>query len=112
MNVHCEVRQDTGIVRINGPLTSATVEEFRRVFGAWLPLSGCKNVILDLEAMDALDSTGLGSLVGALNMVIERGGDIRIAALQKRPRIVFEITRSYRVFDIFDTVTEALEARR
>lgn len=112
MNVSCEIKQDAGLVRINGPLTSATVEEFRRVFWAWMPQSGCRHVVLDLAAMDLLDSTGLGALVGALKLVAEKGGDIRVAALQKRPRLVFEITRSHRVFEIYDTVAEALEARR
>lgn len=112
MNVSCEVRKGTGLVRVHGPLTSASVEEFRRVFWSWYPQSGCKHVIMDLLGMESLDSTGLGSLVGALKLVAEKGGDIRVAALQKRPRLVFEITRSYKVFDIFDTVEEAFAAGR
>lgn len=112
MNVSCEVRHGTGLVRIAGPLTSGTVEEFRRVFWSWFPQSGCRRVVLDLAAMEALDSTGLGALVGALKLVAEKAGDICVAALQKRPRLVFEITRSYKVFEIFDTVEEALAAAR
>ena len=68
--------------------------------------------MLDLSGMESLDSTGLGTLIGALKLVGEKGGDIKIASLQKRPRLVFEITRSYKVFEIFDTVAEALAAAK
>ena len=108
MNVKCEVRDGIAIVAIEGPLTAGTAEEFRRVFWTWYPDTGCKHVVLNLAAMDTLDSTGLGSFVAALKFVAERGGDIRIAALQKKPRLVFEITRSHRVFEILDTVEEAI----
>lgn len=112
MIVKCEIREGAGVVAIEGPLTAATAEEFRRVFWSWYPQAGCKHIVLDLGAMDTLDSTGLGSFVAALKFVAESGGDIRIARLQKKPRLVFEITRSHRVFEILDTVEEALRAAR
>lgn len=112
MTVTSENRKGVGLVRVTGPLLAANVDEFRGAFWPWYPQSGCRNVVLDLAAMDALDSTGLGTLIGALKLVGETGGDIKVAALQKRPRLVFEITRSYKVFDIFDTVDQALQSAR
>lgn len=112
MNVKCEIREGVGIVAIEGPLTAATAEDFRRAFWAWYPQAGCRRVILDLGAMDVLDSTGLGTFVAALKFVAEQGGDIRIARLQKKPRLVFEITRSHRIFEILDTVEEALRVSK
>ncbi len=35
---------------------------------------------------------------------------MKLASLQKKPRMVFEITRAYKVFEIFDTVEEAVKA--
>ena len=110
MNVTCENRNGIGVVRVIGPLMASSVDEFTRVFWPWYPQSGCRNVVLDLSDMDALDSTGLGTLVVSLKYVSEKGGDMKIAHLQKRPRLVFEITRSYKVFEIFDSLDEALKA--
>ena len=112
MQITHEVKEQTGIVHIVGPLTAATSDELRRNFWPWYPQSGAQNVVLDLGGMDVMDSTGLGTLIGALKLVGEKGHDIKIAALQKRPRLVFEITRSYKVFEIFDTVDEALNAAK
>ena len=38
------------------------------------------------------------------------GGEVRLACLQAHPRIVFDITKVFRVFEIFDTVEEARKA--
>jgi anti-sigma B factor antagonist len=56
-----------------------------------------------------MDSAGLGTLIAVLKRITERGGDMKIACLQKKPRMVFEITRAYKVFEIYDTVDEALK---
>jgi anti-sigma B factor antagonist len=97
------------LVELSGPLTAATVEPFREQFSAWqADEAGVKNYVLDLSAVDFMDSAGLGALIAALKRITEKGGDMKLACLQKKPRMVFEITRAYKVFDIFDTVEEAL----
>ena len=63
-----------------------------------------------MAGVDFLDSAGLGSLIALLKRVSERGGDMKIAGLQKKVRMVFEITRAFKVFDIFDNPDEALKA--
>ena len=68
--------------------------------------------VVDLASVEQIDSAGLGCLVAALKRTSEAGGDLKIARLQKRPRLVFEITRSHRVFEIFDSVEEAMGAAK
>lgn len=112
MTITTEIQGGIGVIHVDGPLTAATIDEFRRIFWPWYVLAGCRNVVLDLGGVESLDSTGLGTLVAALKLASEKGGDIRIANLQKRPRLVFEITRSYKVFEIFETVAEAIAASK
>ena len=66
------------------------------------------NIVFDLSAMTHIDSSGLGVLVQLLQRANTRGGTIKLACLQPHPRIVFDITKVYRVFEIFDTVDAAL----
>ena len=67
--------------------------------------------MLDLAAMDFIDSAGLGVIIAILKRVTEQNGDIRIANLQRKARVVFEITRAYKIFEIFDSLEEALKAK-
>ena len=61
-----------------------------------------------MSKMTHIDSSGLGALVSILQWINTRGGVIKLACVQPRPKIVFEITKVYRVFEIYDTVADAL----
>jgi anti-sigma B factor antagonist len=110
MAVTCELKGTVGVIRVTGPLLSGNADGFRQTFESWFTQAGCRQVVADLSGMDQLDSTGLGSLIAALKRITEKGGDLKLAALQKRVRLVFEITRTYKVFEIYDTVEEALRS--
>jgi anti-sigma B factor antagonist len=99
-----------GIIKINEALTAATVDAFREQLSTWQAAEAeVKNFVIDLEDVDFMDSAGLGTLIAVLKRVTEQGGDMKVACLQKKPRMVFEITRAYKVFEIFDTVDEAVK---
>ena len=54
-----------------------------------------------------IDSSGLGVLVQVLQKVKAGGGKVILAALQPAPKIVFDITKVSRVFEIVPTVADA-----
>ena len=58
--------------------------------------------------MEHVDSSGLGALVSVLQWMNGNGGVIKLCCLQSRPKIVFDITKVYRIFDIYATEAEAL----
>ena len=69
-----------------------------------------KNVIVDLSATDFVDSSFLGTLVAGLKKSTMKNGDLKIVGLQAPVRAMFELTRLYRIFDIFETVDDALNS--
>jgi anti-sigma B factor antagonist len=111
MLVNCSKRDGIGIFQVGKTLTAATVDAFRDQITRWQEAeSDVKNYVIDMEQVEFMDSAGLGTLIAVFKRVSERGGDMKIAALQKKPRMVFEITRAYKVFEIFETVDDALNA--
>ena len=95
-------------VSITGHLVASCSEEFRgRMFRE---LSEAKRVLFDLTGMTHVDSSGLGALVSLQQWLSTRGGVLKMACLQPRPKIVFEITKVHRIFAIYDTVEAALAA--
>jgi len=110
MIVTCSKEQGIGVIQVSHTLTAATVDTFREQLAGWQAADpGVKNFVVDLKQVDFMDSAGLGTLIAVLKQITERGGDMKIACLQKKPRMVFEITRAYKVFEIYDTVDEALK---
>ena len=65
------------------------------------------NVLFDLSQMVHIDSSGLGVLVQVLQKAKAGGGKVVLAALQPGPKIVFDITKVSRVFEIVPTVADA-----
>ena len=65
------------------------------------------NLLFDLGKMTHIDSRGLGVLVQVLQKTKAGGGKVVLAALQPGPKIVFDITKVSRVFEIVPTVEDA-----
>ena len=65
-------------------------------------------IVVDLEAVDFLDSTGLGVLVGGLKRVRGHDGDLSLVCTHQRILKVFEITGLTKVFTIHDSLDAAL----
>ncbi|MBU4557100.1 MAG: STAS domain-containing protein [Actinobacteria bacterium] len=70
---------------------------------------GCVNILVDLEQVGFIDSSGLGVLVGGLRRVKENSGAIRLVCSRENILKIFRITGLDKVFPIFDTLERALE---
>ena len=109
MIVQCNDVKDVKVFLIKGHLTAGTCKIFSSELDKYIDES-TRKVILDCSELDYIDSTGLGVMVKFYKNVTANGGNYVLAALQDKPRLVFEITRANRVFNIFKTVDEALRA--
>ena len=69
-----------------------------------------KKILIDLKAVDFIDSSGLGMLVACLRSVTKSGGALKITSLQENPKKLFEVTRLDRVFEIFDDRDSAIKS--
>src|ERR1700732_2933063 len=69
---------------------------------------GKHQIIVDLEGVDFLDSTGLGVLVGGLKRLRSHEGDLTLVCTQHRILKVFEITGLTKVFAIYESVDQAV----
>jgi len=70
---------------------------------------GVRHVIVNLTAVDYLDSTALGVLIGGLKRLRERNGALDLICPNPRIRRIFEITGLDKIFDIYATEDEAVE---
>ena len=92
-------------VGIVGRLAASCADELKRTLDA--QIAKCPNVLCDLGATTYVDSAGLIVLVGALKSCKAADGTCRLARLRPAPRIVFDITKVARAFEICDTVEVA-----
>lgn len=92
-------------VAVDGRLVAAVAPSLREELLA--KMQNGTNVLFDLGKMVHIDSSGLGVLVQVLQKSKAGGGKVVLAALQPGPKIVFDITKVSRVFEIVPTVADA-----
>jgi anti-sigma B factor antagonist len=72
--------------------------------------NGHKNIILDLDGVTFLDSSGLGQLVGSYATAVSHGSDIKLVHLNKRVYDLMQITKLYTVFAIYTDEATAVKS--
>jgi anti-sigma B factor antagonist len=65
-------------------------------------------IVVDLSAVDFIDSTGLGVLIGALKRVRTHDGNLSLVCSEPRIVKVFEITGLNQVFQIHPSIDAAV----
>ena len=69
---------------------------------------GKNNLVVYLQAVRFVDSSGLGALVSGFKNASSRTGNLKLSGLQLQVKSMFELTRLHRVFEIYTDSAEAL----
>ena len=69
-------------------------------------------LVVNMEKVEFLDSTGLGVLVGGLKRVRAHDGSLDLVCTQERILKIFRITGLTKVFGIHETVDAAIAAKK
>ena len=65
------------------------------------------NLVIDLDGVNFIDSSGLAALVHGLRACRATGGNLCLASPQRPVRMILELTRLDTAIDIFPTTAEA-----
>ncbi|MEL6536366.1 MAG: STAS domain-containing protein, partial [Bacteroidota bacterium] len=68
-----------------------------------------KQIVLDLERVPLMDSTGIGQLISSYTAIQNAEGKLVLASLQPKTTEVLKITRLYDMFTVTETVNQATE---
>lgn len=101
---------DVTVVAISGEIDVYTAPKLRDTLTE-LVGSGAYRLIIDMDSVEFLDSTGLGVLVGGLKKVRAHDGSMDIVCSQERLLKIFTITGLSKVFNIHDSQDAALAGR-
>ena len=109
LQVLLEERDGWTVARVHGDIDVASAPRRRA------PLVGAGNdrhhhLVLDLDDVHFIDSTGLGVVIGILKRTRSLGGDLRLVSTQAMLARVFEITGLDRALPIEASVADALAA--
>lgn len=64
-------------------------------------------LVFDLSQVERLDVSGVETLLRCMREVMRRDGDLKLAAVSPQAGTVLELTRTDRLFEIYETSTDA-----
>ena len=70
--------------------------------------AGARNILLNMDRVTKLDSSGIGELVAAHNAISEEGGRLILVALSERIAAILQITQLLGVIESFPDADSAL----
>jgi len=103
---------DVTVLKLSGALLLDEGEVALRTSVQKLLAQGRTKLVLDLEGVTHVDSSGVGVLVAKLQAIRRQGGDIRLAHLTARYQRLLTTMRVLPLFNIFEDETAAVQSYR
>jgi anti-sigma B factor antagonist len=104
-------RDGIEVIDVQGDIDMYTAPRLRELL-IGLVSKGHYQLVVNLDKVGFLDSTGLGVLVGGLRRVRVYDGSLDLVCTQQRILKIFRITGLTEVFGIYETVDQAIAARK
>ena len=110
-NFSIRIRQAgiVSLVDVSGRLTSFETGALRDSISGLLK-QGHKDIILNLTALQYLDSSGIGELARVYVSVVKQSGQMKVIGLSSKIEEVLKITHLYQVFPEFPDEEAALHS--
>ncbi|MBN1871052.1 MAG: STAS domain-containing protein [Candidatus Omnitrophica bacterium] len=107
MQIKVEDKSGIKVCYAEGDIDINSSPQVKKAFDKIIQTKSGK-VLINLEKVGYIDSSGLATLVEILKNVKGFGGKLKLCNLSSKVRSLFEITKLEKLFDIKDTETDAI----
>ena len=87
------------VIRPQGNFNASNALEFERDLTTALTQEGVSILLVDLAAVESLDSAGLMALVSTLKLAQNLGRSLKLCSVSPAIKIIFELTQLDEVFE-------------
>ena len=109
MNIQERNLNDITVLDLDGTFALGGHAEFRRHIETAIE-SGNRRLIINLEKVSYIDSSGIGELVSGYTQMQRVSGKMKLLNLSKRVNQLLVITKLVTVFETFDSESEAISS--
>ena len=114
MDIKVDVKQTNGspaasVIDLNGEIDVYTSPKVKETLNDLID-KGNYSLVINLENVRYIDSTGLGVLIGSLKRVREHSGTVHLVCTNPQIKKIFDITGLAKIFGIYDTEQAACDS--
>ncbi|MBN2838307.1 MAG: STAS domain-containing protein [Fusobacteriaceae bacterium] len=101
-----KIENNNLLVKIEGEVDVYTSIDLKKELSKYIE-DGERSIIIDLDQVNYMDSSGLGVLVAVLKELKKVGGDLKLINLPLSVKKIFDLTRLTKFFSIYKNLEEA-----
>ena len=110
MKIKERKRDGVAILEMSGKLMGGPdAESFDEILKTLIH-EGCKNVIVSMEKVKWVNSTGLGILISGYTTLRKSGGELKLLKVSDRIENIFIVSKLYTVFESYADEEEAVKS--
>lgn len=110
MNYNIDEKYNCVVFELKGKIMGGPdAEVFRNEIHKLID-EGKNKIVINLEKVKFMNSSGLGILIGGLKTVRKNGGDIKLSNADKKISSLLMVSQLNTVFDHYESLDEAIEA--
>lgn len=109
LNFEFEVKQDVLLIRLSGELDHHSAEQLRKEASAIIDEQKIRHIILNLEQLGFMDSSGLGVILGRYNQIRQRQGEMVVCAISPAVHRLFEMSGLFKIIRLEQSEQFALQ---
>ncbi len=94
-----EKQKSTVVVRLSGELDHSYAERIRAELDELIADPSVKRLVLDLNELNFMDSSGIGMIIGRYKTMARRGGRVCVRCTNRRIDRIFEMAGLYQIIE-------------
>jgi len=108
MGIKIDIRERTLVAVPEGELDHLQAERLRVQIDTAFDRSVCKNILLDMQGVSFMDSSGIGMIIGRYKNTEKRGGKLALANMSDAVGRLFELSGLAKIILRTKTVDDAI----
>ncbi|MEF2964416.1 anti-sigma F factor antagonist [Paenibacillus sp. M1] len=110
MNLQVEMKRhrDTLIVRLIGELDHHTADGLRLSLDEEIAKDGLRHLVLSLESLQFMDSSGIGVILGRYKLIKQKGGRMVVCGVNPPVYRLLEMSGLFKIMSVYENESAAL----
>ncbi|WP_312092430.1 anti-sigma F factor antagonist [Niallia sp.] len=100
LNIELEVKNNVLCIRLSGELDHHYAEELRTKATTAIESYNIRHIILNLEHLSFMDSSGLGVILGRYKQIKQLGGEMVICAISPSVQRLFDMSGMFKIMKL------------
>ncbi|MTI70918.1 MAG: anti-sigma F factor antagonist [Firmicutes bacterium] len=109
MQINYKIINKNLIIDFNGELDHHTASDIRKQVDELYSEKMLHNIILDLDNLNFMDSSGIGLIMGRYKTVSQNGGKVCLINANNRIQKILKMSGILKIVHVYDNLNEALD---